>query len=103
MNTKMRTTVRNISEEQVRFLANKGFTQKDGWLFSKDGNLYDLSAADILQIEYIEEAGLFVIPPSFNQWFLSLCDDEQEHLRADKWMLAERAYRAGLENGKKVK
>lgn len=38
-------------------------------------------------------------PLSFNEWFLSLPAGRQEVLREDKWMLAEAAFSAGIEQG----
>lgn len=43
-------------------LAERGFRQMRAkfWIFQKGGKLYDLSAADLEQIERIERDGLFV-------------------------------------------
>jgi hypothetical protein len=41
-------------------LRSTGFYPIGGWLFMKDGIAYDLSAADLSQIERIEREGLFV-------------------------------------------
>jgi hypothetical protein len=38
-----------------------GFYPIGGWLFMKDGIAYDLSAADLTQMERIEREGLFVV------------------------------------------
>jgi len=37
-----------------------GFTHRTGWLFEKDGVTYDLSAADLDQLDRIERDRLFV-------------------------------------------
>ena len=37
------------------------FVPFGGWLFFKSGNVYDLSAADLNQIERIENEGLFIV------------------------------------------
>jgi hypothetical protein len=39
-----------------------GFTHLGNGVFSRDGVLYDLSAADLEQIDRIVREGLFVIP-----------------------------------------
>ena len=39
-----------------------GFYPVGGWLFVKNGKCYDLSAADLDQIEGIEREGLFIVP-----------------------------------------
>lgn len=44
----------------LTILVPKGFTQLSGWWFAKDGKTYDLSAADLDQIDRIEREGLFV-------------------------------------------
>jgi len=38
-----------------------GFTMISSWMFLKNGNIYDLSAADLDQIERIEREGLFML------------------------------------------
>lgn len=38
-----------------------GFTMISKWMFLKNGNIYDLSAADLDQIERIEREGLFIL------------------------------------------
>ena len=53
-------------ERAARFAAcdtlrGTGFYPIGGWLFMKDGIAYDLSAADLSQIERIEREGLFVV------------------------------------------
>lgn len=45
----------------VETLRGTGFYPIGGWLFIKDGVAYDLSAADLSQIERIERDGLFVV------------------------------------------
>lgn len=40
-------------------------------------------------------------PTALNDWFLSLPKGRQDILKDDKWMLAEAAFRAGLELGEK--
>lgn len=42
-------------------LKEKGFRFIGGWLFVKNGVTYDLSAADLGQIERIEREGLCVV------------------------------------------
>jgi hypothetical protein len=41
-------------------------------------------------------------PTSLNDWFLSLPKGRQDILKDDKWMLAEAAFRAGIELGKRT-
>lgn len=41
-------------------LRGTGFYPVGGWLFMKDGKIYDLSAADLDQLDRIEREGLFV-------------------------------------------
>lgn len=48
------------TQEQLDFLLRHDFTWIDGWNFTCEGKLYDLSAADILQIEDIKARGLFL-------------------------------------------
>ncbi len=45
----------------VEALRGTGFYPIGGWLFMKDDIAYDLSAADLSQIERIERDGLFVV------------------------------------------
>lgn len=45
----------------ILFLADKGFICAGNWLFEKDGIVYDLSAADLSQIDRIEKEGLFIV------------------------------------------
>lgn len=45
----------------VEKLRGTGFYPIGGWLFMKDGIAYDLSAADLTQMERIEREGLFVV------------------------------------------
>jgi hypothetical protein len=42
-------------------LRGTGFYPVGGWLFRKGGVTYDLSAADLSQINRIEQEGLFVV------------------------------------------
>lgn len=42
-------------------LQGTGFYPIGGWLFRKGGIAYDLSAADLTQMERIEREGLFVV------------------------------------------
>lgn len=42
------------------FLESYNFKSVGGWFFLKDGVTYDLSAADLTQIERIEREKLFV-------------------------------------------
>ncbi len=44
----------------INFLYPKGWTPRGDWRFEKDGKLYDLSAADLGQINKIEKEGLFI-------------------------------------------
>lgn len=43
------------------YLKPRGFVPLGNFLFSKNGITYDLSAADLEQIERIEKEGLFVV------------------------------------------
>jgi len=60
----------NFNEEQDRInrfaaveqLRPLGFYPVGGWHFMKGGTTYDLSAADLPQIDRIEREGLFVVP-----------------------------------------
>lgn len=45
----------------VEFLRPHGFRHINGWRFFKNGKTYDLSAADLSQIERIEREGLFLV------------------------------------------
>ena len=38
----------------------KGFLHVVKWIFEKNGKFYDLSAADLTQLDRIEEEGLFL-------------------------------------------
>jgi len=55
----------DYSEQQLSLsiqpLNEKGFQQLKGWLFVKNNIVYDLSAADLTQIDRIEKEGLFVV------------------------------------------
>lgn len=58
----------NQQNEILRFAANLSALtrlgwvwQRQGWRFEKGGRLYDLSAADLGQLERIEREGLFVV------------------------------------------
>lgn len=42
-------------------LASWGFEHVEGWLFKKNGVTYDLSAADLNQLDRIERERLFVV------------------------------------------
>lgn len=42
-------------------LRGTGFYPIGGWHFMKDGKCYDLSAADLTQIDRIEKEGLFIV------------------------------------------
>ena len=42
-------------------LAEHGWTHMGYWLFFKGGKIYDLSAADLNQLDRIEREGLFVV------------------------------------------
>lgn len=53
-------------DQRLRFeacdtLRGTGFYPIGGWLFMKNGIAYDLSAADLTQIDRIEREGLFVV------------------------------------------
>lgn len=50
----------------VDYLRPHGFRPLGGWLFYKDGKTYDLSAADLTQIERIEREGLCVTKHSLD-------------------------------------
>lgn len=56
----------SIQRSQARYIAalfllcNRGFNPLGSWRFEKAGKVYDLSAADLEQIERIEREGLFV-------------------------------------------
>lgn len=56
----------SIEESQSRYLreivmlTRAGFTPLGNWRFSKDGLIYDMSAANLDQLERIEREGLFV-------------------------------------------
>lgn len=47
--------------KMVDALDGKGFLAMGMFMFFKGGKIYDLSAADIAQIDRIEREGLFVI------------------------------------------
>jgi hypothetical protein len=49
------------ARKRVMFLITKGFTPLSDSRFMKNGKVYDLSAADLEQLERIEREGLFVI------------------------------------------
>lgn len=49
------------ARKRVTFLVTKGFTPLSDSRFMKNGKVYDLSAADLGQLERIEREGLFVI------------------------------------------
>lgn len=40
-------------------------------------------------------------PQTFDEWFLSLKKERRQILREDKWMLAQAAFTAGVQVGKK--
>lgn len=52
------------NRKRVLFLVLRGFTPLDNSRFMKNGKLYDLSAADLEQIDRIEREGKFVIEPA---------------------------------------
>ena len=47
--------------EATKKLILLNFVPFGSWLFFKGGNIYDLSAADLGQIERIENEGLFIV------------------------------------------
>ena len=48
-------------QNAIDFLSPRGFGQLSGWQFVKACKVYDLSAADLLQIDRIEREGLFLV------------------------------------------
>jgi hypothetical protein len=54
---------RERNRKRVIFLLGKGFTPLSNTHFMKGGKVYDLSAADLEQLERIEREGLFVVRP----------------------------------------
>ena len=58
----MHYLLNDVPEAELSFLVANGFSQVgNGWLFTKNGKTYDLSAADITQISRIEALGLFLV------------------------------------------
>ena len=47
--------------KRVLFLVERGFTPLSNSRFMKNGKVYDLSAADLEQLERIEREGLFIV------------------------------------------
>lgn len=60
MRPDVRASARRLRENTPPLLS-LGFTHVAGWYFAKRGVVYDLSAADLSQIDRIEEEGLFVV------------------------------------------
>jgi len=57
----MFTFSKNPSKSVVLRLQEQGFTQFSGWLFEKNGDFYDLSAANLDAVNYIVENKLFIV------------------------------------------
>lgn len=51
----------NRWQKALPILRAKGWNSLGGWIFEKNGLKYDLSAADIEKIDWIEEKGYFRI------------------------------------------
>lgn len=49
------------TQDVLDFLFRQGFTQVEDWKFEHDGILYDLSAANLLALDYIVKNKLFVV------------------------------------------
>lgn len=56
----MNGTRKDPTQEELDFLWRHDFIWVDGWDFTNGGKTYDLSAADIFQIERIKSEGLFI-------------------------------------------
>lgn len=52
------------NQKRVLFLVQRGFTPLDNSRFMKGGKVYDLSAADLEQIDRIEREGKFLVDPA---------------------------------------
>lgn len=57
--TILKSTERRLAATDT--LRGTGFYPIGGWLFMKNGIAYDLSAADLSQIDRIENEGMFVV------------------------------------------
>lgn len=48
-------------ENAIPYCQQRGFTHLRGWQFTKAGMVYDLSAADLSKLDYIEQNRLFIV------------------------------------------
>ena len=55
---------RDITQDELDHLDAHGFVWQGGWDFMCDGEVYDLSASDLSQIEIIRHRGLFKRNPA---------------------------------------
>ena len=49
------------TQDELDFLSSNGFNQVENWKFEHNGILYDLSAANLLALDYIVVNKLFVV------------------------------------------
>ena len=56
----MNPAPRKLDQDALDFLLRRVFIWVDGWNFEHDGKIYDLSAADLFQLDAIVAKGLFV-------------------------------------------
>lgn len=62
--------IRQAQVEIAKRLFSLGFGWIEGWIYrSPSGKHYDLSAADIDQIERIEAEGLFLVEPELQHYY----------------------------------